>query len=402
MSRDTDNITLDDVRDYKSHTDAQQIRKTFGIAPFWSIEEQLEDYEHALPNSVIHTKDGDRWGHPGGTNWFVTGGKGSGKSTLALWLAAQLMDENDETVIWRGSQARSEWLPYRPWATLYLPSHCNAQARWVNEDVANRGEGEQADLREVVSEVYYYDGLRDLLGALDSHEFAVVYPDPLFRGCNEIMDESTYVQEPISYTPEPEAAEPDDVTPLVHWWVALCVARLEGWGDLMDWTSLIFDEVADLLPQSARANRNQTYQKVEVMRKIMADSRKYRFSLFCFGHDEPNIHSKIRRTFQWRVSTPDDTGNPTCTGSAKVPVGFSRIPMRANMLATKDPGFGICWTSTSFTRFTWSDVPDLVPDRDRLLKVELDTANIRARDTDSQRATPGNAGSQPEGVADDD
>lgn len=398
----TKEIDLDDVRSSKYHTDAEQIRKTFGIAPWWKIEQEFESYEHALPNSVVHTKDGDRWGHPGGTNWLCIGGKGSGKSTLALWLAAQLMDENDETVIWRGSQARSEWLPYRPWATLYLPSHCNASGQWVNEDVAERGDGARAELEEVVSEVYYYDGLRDLLGALDSREFAVVYPDPQFRGCNEIMQDSTYVQEPIQYVTPAAAEEPDDATPLVHWWVALCVARLEGWGDLMDWTSLIFDEVADLLPQSARANRNQTYQKVEVMRKVMADSRKYRFSLFAFGHDEPNVHQKIRRTFQWRLSTPDDTGNPTSSGAANVPVGFSKIPMRANMLARKDPGFGICWTSTSFTRFTWSDVPDLKPDENRLLKIELSTQGQRARGTDSKGAAPGAGGSQQAEVADDD
>jgi DNA polymerase III delta prime subunit len=399
-----DELEPDKRQSYKSDTDAEQIRKTFGIAPFWRIEEQLESYESALPNSLIHTKEGDRWGHAGGTNWLAVGDKGSGKTTLALWLAAQLMDENDETVVWRGAEARSEWLPYRPWTHLYLPAGCKIDAQWVHEDVTKRGEGEAAKLEEVVATVHYYDGLDDLLSRLDAHEFAVVYPDPQFRSCNRLMRQSSYVQEPIEYISEAEADDPHDVTPLIHWWVAFCVARLEGYGDLMDWTSLIFDEVADLFPQSARANQKQTYQKIEVMRKVMADSRKYRFSLYAFGHDEANVHEKLRRTFDWRVAMPDEQGNPSQNASGGPPVGFSRIPMHHNMLARKSVGHGICWTPNSFTRFSWSDVMDWQPDHDRRLKISLSepAAHRRARMRESGGAPPGTGSTGDSEVSSDD
>lgn len=392
-----DHLTPDDRNTYKRNTDAEQIRKTVGIPPWWAREDEFSEQEYPLPNAIVHTQNGDEWGHPGGTNWLAVGNKGSGKSTLALWLAVYLMDKNDETVIWRGAEARSEWLPYKPWTHLYLPAGCDITARWEPEDNTKRGQGEPADLAETVAEVHRYDGLRDLLDQLGPHEFAVVYPDPLFRECNELMDYSTYVQEPIEYVSAPAAEDPKDVTPLIHWWVALGVARLEGWGDLLDWTSLIFDEVADLLPQSARANRNQTYEKLEVMRKVIADSRKYRFSVFCFGQDEANVHEKVRRTFEWRVALPDEDGNPCKIDNDAPPVGFSNIPMIKNFLRYRDAGYGLCWTPSNFTRFTWEDIPDWEEDAERRLKISIAAGDPnRARVTESR----GDTGATEAGSAD--
>lgn len=395
-------LRTDEPRRYKRNTPAEQIRKTFGIPPMWKLEEQFEDYEHPLPDAIIHTKDGSRWGHPGGTNWLAIGDKGSGKSTLGLWLATHLMDENDETVIWRGAEARSEWLPLKHWTTLYLPADCDVTAMWRPERAINRGEGDPADLEDVVESVVRYDGLEELLSLLDPHEFAVVYPDPRFRGCNQVMRESSYVQKHIEYVTAEAAEDPRDETPLIHWWIALAVARTEGLGGHFDWTSLIFDEVADLLPQSARADRKQTYEKLEVMRKVLADSRKYSFSVFCFGQDETNIHEQVRRTFQWRVSMPDEEGNPCKSEGDNAPVGFSKIPMIKNFLHRKNPGFGLCWKPNSFTRFKWQDLPDWEEDADRKLKISIKTDATRAGVTDPSADAGEDRDEEPREVADAD
>ncbi|WP_254841131.1 ATP-binding protein [Natronomonas marina] len=393
-----DYVTEHDLREHHTHTDGQEIRKTFGIAPFWKLEEQFEDYEHPLPDCIIHTRDGSEWGHPGGTNWLAIGGKGSGKSTLALWLASHLLDVNGETVVWRGAEARSEWLPFKRWTTLYLPAGCAVEAVWRPENAHRGADGEPADLENVVREVKRYHGVVDLLEQLDEHEFAVVYPDPEFRGCNDVMQDSQYVQQPITYQTEEIAGSPEAVTPLVHWWIAFSVARVEGYGGHFDWTSLIFDEIADLLPQSARADETQTYQKLEVMRKVVADSRKYGFSLFGFGQDETNVHEKVRRTFQWRVAMPDDDGNPCKRQNDRAPVGFSSIPMVKNFLKRKDAGFGICWKPNNFTRFVWDDIPDWEEDVDRKLKISLVDDQLHTRGTESN---PDAGDSRREEVADD-
>jgi len=397
----TDYVTQeDDLRTYSTHTDGQEIRKTFGIPPLWKVEDQLADYEHPLPDCLIHNRDGEEWGHPGGTNCFAVGSKGSGKTTLALWMAAHLMDRNGETVIWRGSQARSEWLPFKRWTHLYLPAGLEVNARWKPEHNGLDTSEEPAELEQVVREVRRYDGLRDLLEQLEPHQFAVVYPDPLFRGCTEVMRESTYSQKPVEYVTEDAAAEPAEVTPLVHWWIALAVARVEGVGGHYDWTALVFDEVADLLPEDARADASQTYEKLEAMRRVIADSRKYGFSLFAFGHKEKHVHHKIRSEFEWRVAMPDDNGNPCRRNNDSPPVGFSEIPMIKNFLRRKDAGYGICWKPANFTRFPWQNIPDWKADLGRVLRIGIEDVaeSLPARGTGSKTET-GDAGETE--VADD-
>lgn len=394
-----DYLTEDDLRQRPNYSDAKEIRVAAGIPPFWKVEEQLASYQHPLPDAIIHTDKGSRYGHAGGTNWLAVGGKGSGKSTLALWLSTHLLEQNDETVIWRGAEARSEWLPFKRWTTLYLPAGCDIEATWRPESIRRRDETRPADLEDVVREVKRYDGIKDLLSQLESHEFAVVYPDPEFRGCNEAMRESTYVQKEIEYNTRESAEKPSDVTGLVYWWIAFGVGVLEGWGGGYHWTSLVFDEVADLLPQSAEAD---AWDYVEVFRKIIDDSRKYGFSLFAFGQDEADVHEKVRRKFQWRVAMPDDDGNPAQEDGVSPPVGFSNIPMKNNKLRQKGPGHGYCWKPGNFTPFRWQDIPDWEEDADRKLKINIKpvggSTHARATESDSD---PGGDRLERREVADD-
>jgi hypothetical protein len=374
-------------------TDAKAIRNQFGLAKWSDLEESFDDRESPYPNCLVHEKPAQKYDHEGGTNFLAIGEKGSGKSTFGLEWATRLMDVNDEAVIWRGSPKRSEWLPLKQYATVCLPAGVDIDARWRT---GVRAEGEPAELDEIVRDVIRYDGVIDLLDQLEPHQFYVVYPDPEFRHCNVIMRYSDWCQHEVEYVSQSEASDDErlEPTPTVHWWVAFLVGHLEE-GPEDQWTSLIFDEAADLLPENAPADKNQTWEKVQTMRQVMADSRKFRLSVFFYAHHEQNVHSDIRRTIQWRVSMPDGTANPCRENGDTAPVGFSSIKMKKDLLSEQPVGHGIFWTETNFTRFSWDDFPKDPEEPDWLqIKPRLaEQQSIRARVSD-RRGPPG-------GVADD-
>lgn len=382
------------------HTDCEEMVRRFKGIKSPADYSRYKKYEYPLPDLVTHTDDGRYFGHVKGTNLLAVGEKGSGKSTLALFLAFRLMDDAvrlppwarpdiDETndrevewadpktvtdtgenaVVWRGQMAASEWLPYKPWTTLWIPDSVPVNAVWEPEDVRNT-DTKPADLAREVREVRRYEDPREVNDGLKPGTFNVVYPGPAFQGCEEIMADSDYCPEPVSFTPKWHAEDDNDVTPLVHWWFAFLTAKLE-YGPY-NWTTLLFDEAADFAPQGARADKNETYTKIRGLRKVVAQSRKHYLSLFFFGHHEENLHSKIRRTIQWRIDMPDGTANRNSNQHSS-PVGFSQIPMCADMLSRKSPGLAICWDETNYSRFTWPDIVEFREDRNRWLSLNYDT-----------------------------
>lgn len=373
---------------HNKHTDAEEMRRKFGIGP-WDPD-VFKSYEKPYPNCLVHESPGEsEWGHVGGTNFLCVAEKGSGKSTFGLKWSNRLMDVNDEAVVWRGSSSRSEWLPFKHWTKLLLPANAEIAATWKPRDIRVQNEGEPADLEDIVREVEYYEDPVDLNDRLEPGKFHVVYPDPSFSGCERVMAESDFCPKPVPFTPPSEAEDAADTTPIVHWWFAWMVAKLE-YGPY-DWTSLIFDEAADLAPDDAKADSDETYEKVQALRRVMADSRKFNFSLFFFAHHEVNLHSKIRRTVQWRVSLADETANPCQSNGDRAPLGFKNIPMKKDQLSSRNIGRGLLWTGQRFTRFTWDDIPVDTVDADRWLKISLDEGHTRARSSDQQQTAKGMA-----------
>jgi hypothetical protein len=371
----------------QNQKDSKQIRVKYGIEPWWKEEQRYESYQTPWPNVLVHEDDGEQYGRVGGTNCLALGGKGSGKSTLALYASIRSMEINDEAVIWRGSSSRSEWLPLRHWTTLLLPAGADVDARWLPRDIRAESGGKPADLEDVVRSVEYYDGLRDLLEKLESHQFHVVYPDPSFTGCNDVMADSDYCQQDVEYVPQAAAhADPDlDGSPLIHWWFAFCVARVE-YGPY-DWTTLVFDELGDWAPDDARADKHNTYEQVDALRRVIADSRKFYFSLYLFAHHRENLQEKIRRTIEWYVSMPDGTANPCQANNSTPPLGFEQVPMKYDMLSDQSAGRAICYTESSFTPFAWDDISD-ENDLSRWLKIQLaDSGSATSRG--HARATDG-------------
>ena len=371
------------------HNDVDEIKRKFGLDTF--DPSQFSALNKPYPNCLVHEPPGEsEWGHVGGTNFLAVGEKGSGKSTLGLFWAARLMELNDEAVVWRGSSSRSEWLPFKYWTKLLLPKNADVEAAWKPRDIRAQNAGEDADIREIVREVEYYEDVEDLNDRLEPGKFHVVYPDPTFTGCEEVMRDSDFSKKPVPFTPVAEAEDGEDATPLVHWWFAWMVAKLE-YGPY-DWTSLIFDEAADLAPDDARADADETYEKVQALRRVMADSRKFYFSLFFFAHHEVNLHSKIRRTVQWRVSLADETANPCRTANDRPPLGFNAIPMEQDQLSFRNVGHGLLWTEQRFSRFRWDDIPVDPADESRWLKISVSEPSggtTHARGSDQQADTRG-------------
>lgn len=367
---------------HNKHTDADEMRRKFSFPEF--DPEEYESINKPYPNCLLHEPPGEsEWGHVGGTNFLAVGEKGSGKSTLGLFWSARLMAQNNEAIVWRGSSSRSEWLPFKHWTTLILPANADVKPSWKPRDIRQQNQGEEAQLEDVVREIKYYDNPKEVNQLLEPGKFHVVYPDPSFTGCEAIMQDSDFCPRPVPFRSENEAEEPSDVTPLVHWWFAYLTAKLE-YGPY-DWTSLIFDEAADLAPDDARAGANETYEKVQALRRVMADSRKFYFSLFFFAHHESNLHSKIRRTMQWRISLADETANPCQSNNDRAPVGFNRIPMKYDQLSMRPVGRALIWTEQRFTRFKWVDIAVDQSDAGRWLKISLDElsqSHTRAHNTE--------------------
>ena len=371
-------------------TDAKDIRRKFRIEP-WDGD-TFGDHEKPYPNCLVHEPPGEsEWGHVGGTNFLAVAEKGGGKSTFGLKWACRLMEANDEAVVWRGSSSRSEWLPFKHWTKLLLPANAEIEAAWKPRDIRSQNDGDDAQLEDVAREIEYYTDPVDLNERLEPGKFHVVYPDPTFSGCEQVMAESDFCPKPVPFTPVSEAEESGDATPIVHWWFAWMVSKLEH--GPYDWTSLIFDEAADLAPDDAKADQDETYEKVQALRRVMADSRKFNFSLFFFAHHEVNLHEKIRRTVQWRVSLADGTANPCREHGDSAPLGFNNIPMKKDQLSHREIGRGLLWTGQQFSRFTWDDIPVDKIDSSRWLKISLAEPVAHARGSD-QHGTP-------RGVADD-
>jgi len=329
------------------HDDHENIRRTHSVPP-WSPEPYNQaEYSAVLPDCLKH-----EWSAPpertsGGTDWLARGKPGSGKSTLGNHLATRLMEINDEIVFWRGSESRSEWLPLAPWSTLWLPADVDISPRLVPRDKTNRSVPlRESDLSEIVREVRYYANPLDVLDANTPGSFHVVYPDPLMRGCQELLNAA----ESLEYDTPKRGTLFGLEDPANHWWFGFVLARVAHL-DTAPFTTLILDEIGDIAPQSASKDQFGTYQKVELLKDLWVDARRFGLTLGLFCHSEIDIHQAIRHKIRWRIQMPK-TSNPTSAGST---VGFSEIPMDHDLAAHMKLGEGLMYSETNFDRFRWPD-----------------------------------------------
>jgi hypothetical protein len=339
------------------HTDAAGIRREFGI-PQFDAERFAEYKQHVFPNMIQHCWDGEPQGatrDKGGTDMLCTGKPGSGKSTWMLYLAARLLEINDEQVVWRASGSRSEWLPFAPWTRLCLPSSCEYDATLVPKD-RTQGQVEDVRLEDVVREVVRYDTPRQLnRELLEPGLFTVVYPDPAMRGCQQIYEDVEEKQyDGLEFARE---------DPSKHWWFAWVLDRIEN--GPYHWTSLMADEIGDLAPQGAQKDDYASYQKVELLKDCFVDARKTGLSLYAAGHSEVDIHDKVRRKIRWRVQMPGGA-NPTAKSDV---VGFDSVPMDTDMTSDMVPGELLTYNERNFDGLSYAHIPSPI---DHKLKISLE------------------------------
>lgn len=334
--------------DRRRHTDADSIRRHFGIPPW---DPSTFAYDDVVPNCWVHSWDSGADRVSGGTDFLATGKPGSGKSTLGCYVATRMADINDEKVVWRGSSSRSEWMPLAPWTTLCLPSGVDVSARLESKDPNDPPVLLSLDeLEEIVRSVERYDNPVDLnRRVLEPGQIHVVYPDPQLRGCQEIYerdDEKRYDDPPKRDTLF------SDADPATHWWFAWVLARVNHGPH--HWTTWICDEIGDLAPQSASKDNFGTLQKVELLKDSWVDARKFGLTIGLFGHSEVDIHAHIRRKIRWRIQMPR-SANPTTSSDV---VGFENVPMDTDMTTHFPLGKALCYTEQHFDPFRWKDMPE--------------------------------------------
>jgi hypothetical protein len=356
--------------DQRCHDDWEDIARKFSVrrGALWDVYTEAEAADvrdtqpgdmklekELIPNYVHHAWDyDDTTLLAGGTDFLAVGAPGSGKSTMALNHSLRLMEENDEKVVWRASTARSEWLPYAPWARVCLPEGVDVTARFVPKIPTQ--DGFDVDLEDVVREVVRYRNPKHLNHELlKEGQFHVVYPDPEMRGIQSIYEDTQEKQyDGLEFTAE---------DPLNHWWFGYILSRVEE--GPYHWTSLIFDEIGDIAPEAARNDEYSHYQKIELFKDCMVDARKTGLSIFMFGHTESDIHSMIRRKIRWRIAMAGKA-NPT---SGSQVVGFNSVPMNENLSSELDVGWMIPYNESRFEYpgVKFANFPDPV---DMTLKVE--------------------------------
>lgn len=358
--------------DGRRHDDWEDITRTFGVTKgsLWDVYTEAEAAQkrnvgagdmklekELIPDYTHHAWDySDQTMLAGGTDFLAVGPPGSGKSTMALNHSVRLMEENAEKVVWRASTARSEWLPFAPWARVCLPAGVDITTRFVPKVPTQSGF--EVALDDVVREVVRYRNPHHLNHELlKEGQFHVVYPDPKMRGLQSVYEDTQEKQyDELEFTA-------DD--PLNHWWFGYILSRIEQ--GPYHWTSIIFDEIGDIAPEAARNDEYSHYQKVEMFKDCLVDARKTGLSIFMFGHSESDIHSMVRRKIRWRVAMAGKA-NPT---KASQVVGFNAVPMNEDITSDLPVGAMVPFNES---RFEWPAVtfPNYSDPIDMTLKIEYE------------------------------
>lgn len=299
----------------------------------------------------------------GGVDAAMYGSPGSGKSTLAVTLAARIMEINNEVVVWRGSQARSEWLPLAPWTTVCLPSGVDVRAELAPPDddsaAANVDfEPIEIDLERVVRKVEFYDDLEDLNNyILEQGAFHVVYPDPKFRDCEGITRRAAETK-PLTYNSAWEVQADDDlgvddITPDKFWWMAWLIHQnSEAPPSPVSW---FCDEVKGIFPNGAEKADHNHPRYIRAVSDKYIDMRRNGVSNYYIGHNlNTHISHHLRSLMRWGI-TMNGASNPV-----NEEVLSGRAPMSKDMASTMPVGQALIWNVArqEFTPLPWDDIND--------------------------------------------
>jgi len=371
-------------KDWK--TDAEEMRSYFCISRFDPTDFDQRDGRIAswiYPDMLIHEWDSKLTTRERGVSTLVRGKRGSGKTTLRDYLAIRLIEDdsknldidcpNDERVVIRGRPDSSDWRRINHWTTLWLPSGCNARV-----DVRARSD-DTLSVDDLARDVVYYDGVMDLLRQIEerpSGTINVVYPDPEFRECQEVIEQASGVPYEIEVFPESEPHEDYGATPTSSWWFCFLLAR-SSFGKLWDdddnpmWMTVQLDEIVELAPENPPGGPkgHYTWEFVQMLTEMMIDTRKVGLSIIGYCHFTSDVASVWRKQFNVRISMPDDRPNPIAGRSSTFPAGWDSVKMEQDLISHHNPGVGLCYSESKFSKFSWDEMarqdsdPELPPFR---------------------------------------
>lgn len=286
-----------------------------------------------------------------GTDLFMHGEPGGGKTTLGLSLALWRMQVNNETFIWAesldesGTNERTEWLAFAPFATVAVPKGLDPRVRIVPEDVTV--DSFEVDLEDIARDVIEYDSVQDFTEQLMPGQFYVVYPDPLHRGAEDVS-KFNYINYNQT-TPQGEDG-PTQPTDADQWWFAFVAHRISG--DVFPHPTFInLDEAGNLLDADAAKDVHQHYQKIKWFRDKYADARKKGVSFGYQAHSLSEVHKFARQKIRWRVTMP---GNAPPIGR-KLP-GERRCPINTDLTSDMQAGTAIIWKAPHFAEIRWPNL----------------------------------------------
>lgn len=286
-----------------------------------------------------------------GTDTFVHGEPGGGKTTLALSIAMWRMQVSNETCIWAesvdesGTNERTEWLAFAPFATLAIPAGMDTRVRIVPEDVSVS----EFEVRpeDIARDVIRYESIQDLMGQLVPGQFYVVFPDPLHRGCRAVSKFNYFNHRQTTPPGEPGPDRPTDAD---QWWFAFVAHRISG--DVFPHPTYInLDEAGAVLDADAAKDIHEHYEKVKWFRDKYADARKKGLSFGYQAHALSEVHRFSRQKIRWRLTM---NGNSPPIG--RTLPGDRQCPLETDLTSSMDAGMGVIWKAPHFAKVKWPNL----------------------------------------------
>jgi hypothetical protein len=286
-----------------------------------------------------------------GTDMFVHGEPGGGKTTLAQSMVLWRMQVNNETCIWAesvdesGTNERTEWLPFAPFATLAIPEGLDTRVRIVPEDVSV----DQFEVapEDIARDVLRYESIQDLMQQLVPGQFYVVFPDPLHRGCNSVSKFNYFNHR---QTTAPDEDGPDRPTDTDQWWFAFVAHRISG--DVFPHPTFInLDEAGNILDADASRGVHEHYDKIKWFRDKYADARKKGLSFAYQAHALSEVHRFARQKIRWRFTM---NGNSPPIG--RTLPGDRSCPLETDQTSSMLAGQGMAWKAPHFAEVKWPNL----------------------------------------------
>lgn len=286
-----------------------------------------------------------------GTDTFIHGEPGGGKTTLALSMVLWRMQVANETCIWAesvdesGTNERTEWLPFAPFATLAIPAGMDTEVRIVPEAYAV--DEFTVAPEEIARDVIRYDSVQDLMDRLMPGQFYVVFPDPLHRGCSDVSKFNYYNHRQVTPVDEEGPTTPTDAD---HWWFAFVAHRISG--DVFPHPTFInLDEAGNILDADASKGVHQHYEKIKWFRNKYADARKKNLSFAYQAHALSDVHRFARQKIRWHLTM---NGNSPPIG--RTLPGDRTCPLETDQTSGMDAGEGIIWKAPNFAAIKWPNL----------------------------------------------